>query len=58
MAVNDWPHAVRGSAASDVALTWTSLGCFDHDATGFMGALATCFRAVFLDCFLAAAGAG
>jgi len=35
---------------------WTSLGCFDHDATGVMAALADRFRAVFLDCFLAAAG--
>ncbi|MGH3911918.1 MAG: phosphotransferase, partial [Pseudonocardiaceae bacterium] len=54
--VIDWPHAAGGSPASDVALTWTSLGCFDHDATGLMGALATRFRVVFLDCFLAAAG--
>ncbi|MDQ3150326.1 MAG: phosphotransferase [Actinomycetota bacterium] len=54
--VIDWPHAARGSAASDVALTWTSLGCFDHDATGFIAVLADRFRAVFLDRFLAAAG--
>lgn len=54
--VIDWPHAARGSAASDVALTWTSLGCFDHDATGVTAVLADHFRAVFLDCFLAAAG--
>jgi len=54
--VIDWPHASRGDAASDVALTWTSLACFDHDATGVKAALADGFRTLFLDRFLAAAG--
>lgn len=54
--VIDWAHAARGAGASDIALTWTSLACFDHDATGLIGRLATRFRAVFLDCFLRSAG--
>lgn len=54
--VVDWPHAARGSAASDVALTWTSLACFEHDATGFKATLADRFRVAFLTRFLASAG--
>lgn len=52
----DWDHAARGDGASDVALTWTSLACFDHDATGLRATLADRFRARFLACFLKTAG--
>jgi hypothetical protein len=54
--VIDWPHASRGAKASDVALTWTSLACFEHDATGLKAVVADRFRALSLDRFLAAAG--
>ena len=54
--VIDWPHACQGAAASDVALTWTSLSCFDHDATGLQAVLADRFRRTFLRAFLDAAG--
>ena len=54
--VIDWTNASRGPKASDVALTWTTLACFDHDATGVQAVIAHRFRAAFLDRFLAAAG--
>ncbi len=54
--VIDWPHASREAAAADVALTWSSLGCFDHDASGLQALLADRFRRTFLDVFLGAAG--
>ncbi|MDQ4011603.1 MAG: phosphotransferase [Actinomycetota bacterium] len=52
--VIDWPHAALGCPLSDIAFTWTSLACFEHDATGLIARLADRFRAVFLDCFLTA----
>lgn len=54
--VIDWTHACAGDPASDIALTWTSLGCFEHDATGIRGLLADAFRRRFLESFLLAAG--
>jgi hypothetical protein len=35
--VIDWTHAAAGAAASDVALTWSSLGCFDQRRAGRAG---------------------
>jgi Ser/Thr protein kinase RdoA (MazF antagonist) len=54
--VIDWPNASRGAKASDVALTWTSLACFEHDSTGVKAVVADRFRALFVSRFLAAAG--
>jgi len=54
--VIDWTHAAAGAAASDVALTWSSLGCFDHDARGVQAVLADRLRRAFLEAFLASAG--
>ena len=54
--VIDWTHAGRGPGAADTALTWTTLACFDHDASGLKAWLADTFRGHYLKRFLDAAG--
>ena len=51
-AVIDWSNAARGTAATDVALTWILLAAGEVPTTRIKGAVLGRGRAIFLDNFL------